>query len=114
MKELIGIGLMLVGALLGSLGALYLKIGSGKVSLSMRRIYNKYIIFGVIMYALSTFVAVPAYRYAELSLLYPFIATSYIWTSILSAKFLNDRMNTWKWAGIALIVVGVSFIGFGN
>jgi uncharacterized membrane protein len=37
----------------------------------------------------------------------------YIWISILSVKYLKEKMNAFKWAGIGLIVVGAFLIGLG-
>jgi len=33
-----------------------------------------------------------------------------VWVSFLSIKFLNERMNSYKWVGIVLIIAGVFFI----
>ena len=36
------------------------------------------------------------------------------WTCVLSVKFLGEKMNWIKWSGILIILIGVSFIGFGS
>lgn len=114
MKELIGVGLMLTAAFVAAFGALLLKKASGRVTRKVfRNFTNKPLIFGIGLYGAATLISMPAYRFAELSLLYPLIATSYIWTCILSIYFLGEKMNKWKWSGIALIIMGVSFIGIG-
>ena len=80
----------------------------------MSIITNKYLIGGIILYGLATIVFIPALRGGELSVLYPFVSLTYIWVSLLSIKYLGERMSTIKWIGVALIIVGVSFIGIGS
>ncbi len=114
MKEVIGVILMLISAFIGSIGALYFKKASGAVSFNIiKLIKNRPLFIGIIFYALGTLIAIPAYRFAEISLLYPFIATSYAWTCLLSACYLKEKINALKWSGILLIMIGVTFIGFG-
>ena len=48
------------------------------------------------------------------SVLYPIIALTYVWVTILSPMFFNDVINAYKVIGVGLIVVGVSFIGLGS
>jgi drug/metabolite transporter (DMT)-like permease len=45
--------------------------------------------------------------------LYPLVASSYIWVSIWSVLFLKERMTALKIVGIVLIIAGISCIGFG-
>ena len=114
MNEIIGVILMLIAAFTGSIGALYLKRASGLLSFNIINIIkNRPLLVGVMFYGFGTMIAIPAYRFAEISLLYPFIATSYVWTCILSWHYLKENMNIWKWSGIFLIMVGVTFIGIG-
>ena len=55
-----------------------------------------------------------ALRDGQLSVLYPIIALTYVWVTILSPMFFNDVINAYKVIGVGLIVVGVSFIGLGR
>ena len=57
---------------------------------------------------------IKALKHGEVSMLYPIIATSYIWVSIGSSIFFNEIINIWKWAGVFLIVVGVIVISYGS
>ena len=53
-----------------------------------------------------------ALQLGELSVVYPVLATSFIWVSLLSPLFFPaDRMTAKKWLGVAVIVVGVTLIG---
>jgi uncharacterized membrane protein len=113
--QLWAIGLVLVACIVGAFGPIFLKKASGKISLKLKSIiYNKYLIIGIIFYGLSTILFIPALKGGELSVLYPFVATVYIWVSLLSVKMLNEKMNKFKWLGILLIIIGVIFIGIGS
>ena len=55
-----------------------------------------------------------ALRGGQLSVLYPIIALTYVWVTILSPMFFKDDINASKIIGLALIIAGVSFIGAGS
>lgn len=67
---------------------------------------------GLSCYGLSTGLLVLALRYGELSVLYPIIALTYVWVSILSVMLLGETMNAFKIAGLSLIVLGVAVLGW--
>jgi len=77
-------------------------------------ITNKFLIGGMILYAIGGILMIISFRGGELSVLYPIIATSYIWVSFLSIWFLHEGMGALKWIGIASIIIGIIFIGFGS
>jgi len=66
---------------------------------------------GLSCYGLSTGLLVLALRYGELSVLYPIIALTYVWVSILSVFLLGESINPYKIAGLAVIVIGVTVLG---
>ena len=114
MNITLAIGLVILGTIIGSFGALMLKLGSNKLSFNpIKLIKNWKLILGCFLYFLSTIPFIIALKFADLSLLYPFVATSYIWVTILSIYALKEKMNVWKWAGITAIIIGVIFIGLG-
>jgi uncharacterized membrane protein len=114
MVELWSIALVLIGSVMGAIGAIMFKKSSEKFSLSISGLFkNRNLIIGIIIYGLSVVIFVPALRGGELSVLYPIVSTSYIWTALLSVRFLGERMNNYKWLGIILIIIGISFIGIG-
>jgi multidrug transporter EmrE-like cation transporter len=69
---------------------------------------------GLSLYGISTVLLVLALREGELSLLYPVIALTYVWVTLLSLVVFHDRVNPIKLAGIAIIVVGVAVLGRGQ
>ena len=113
--QLWAIGLVISATLVGAFGPILLKKASAKrLSKLSSLVTNYYLIGGVALYAIGTLLFIPALKGGDLSVLYPFVALVYIWVSLLSVKFLGEKMNKFKWLGIALIIIGVSFIGIGS
>lgn len=113
--KLWAIGLVILGTIVGSFGPILLKKASSKqLSKISSLITNYHLIGGVVLYAVGTMIFVPALKGGDLSVLYPFVALSYIWVSLLSVKFLGEKMNWFKWLGITLIIGGVILIGLGS
>lgn len=75
---------------------------------------NYYLIGGLSLYALGAIFTILAFRGGEVSVLYPIVATSYIWVAMLSVKFLGESMNIYKIVGIASIIAGIIVIGLGS
>jgi multidrug transporter EmrE-like cation transporter len=75
---------------------------------------NLPLLAGYCLYGLSTLLLVIALKDGELSLLYPVIALTYVWVTILSFLIFHDTINPWKLTGITLIVVGVGVLGKGG
>jgi len=109
MKKTTAIVLVLLSTTLTSAGQLFFKFGADK--LSLENLLSNYLLFiGIILYIVALVIFILALKNNELSLLYPLYATSYIWVSLLSMFFLNETMNLFKWLGIFLIIMGVSFV----
>ncbi len=113
--QLWAMGLVILAATIGSLGPIYLKKSAKDFSLNLKKlITNRNLIIGLIFYGIGTVLFIPALRGGELSVLYPLVATTYIWVSFLSVKMLGEKMNMFKWLGITAIIIGITFIGFGS
>ncbi|MBW2976621.1 EamA family transporter [Candidatus Woesearchaeota archaeon] len=113
--ELWAIGLVILATIVGSFGPILLKKASEKKLSKISSLMSNYHLFGgFALYALGTILFIPALKGGELSILYPFVALMYVWVSLLSVRFLGEKMNFMKWTGVALIIVGVSFIGIGS
>jgi undecaprenyl phosphate-alpha-L-ara4N flippase subunit ArnE len=76
----------------------------------MELIKNYKFIIGAGLYALSAMLFVWALRFGDLSVLYPIIATSYIWVAVFSILFLKESFHPLGWFGIGLIIAGISLI----
>jgi len=106
--------IVMFATVIGALGALLFKKASSTISISPRKLFhNHYLREGILMYAISTVIFIPALKAGELSVLYPFVALTYVWVSLLSIKYLGEKMNKMKWFGILFILIGVSLIGIG-
>jgi len=107
--------LVLLCTFLTAAGQIFLKIGSVNLSFSILKLLgNLPLITGFALYFLGAVILVIALKHGELSVLYPIIATSFVWVSFLSIIFLNEIMNAWKWAGVITIVLGMGLIGKGG
>ena len=115
MTEGYAFAMVIVACFIGAFGAICLKKASATLSFNpLKAIKNTYMILGFFLYGISTVLFIIALKAGELSVLYPFVATVYVWTALLSMKFLGEKMNKLKWIGILLIMLGVSFIGLGS
>lgn len=108
----LGIGLITLATLVGSAGALFFKDASRHARKSLSALLKKPALYlGFLFYGSSALLYTFALGFGELSALYPVAGLSYVWISLLSVRFLKERMNELKWFGICLILVGVAFVG---
>ena len=77
-----------------------------------RVINNLKLFIGYAMYGVNTLLMAFALKGRELSRLYPVIALTYVWVTLLSLLLLADEhLNFFRIMGIAFIVSGVSILG---
>ncbi len=106
---------MLITTFLTSSAQLLYKYGSETLTFNIiDLITNYHIIGGLILYAIGGTMMIISFRGGEVSVLYPIIATSYIWVSFLSIIFLGEIMNVFKWIGVITIIAGIVSIGIGS
>jgi uncharacterized membrane protein len=99
---------VVLSSMLGALGSLMFKYGSKNISLRLSGlITNYYLILGLMSAGIGAVLFIAALRFGDLSIMYPIISLQYVWISLLSIRFLNEKMNSMKWLGIILIMVGV-------
>ena len=107
--------LVIFAAFLGAIGALFIKKSSGHITLNLKSIItNKNLLFGGVAYLISVIIYLYSLNKGELSVIYPLVSTTYIWTTLFSIKYLNEKINIWKIMGIVVIILGVIFIGIGS
>jgi len=113
--QLWAIGLVLLGSIIGAFGPIYLKKSAKTffIKKPLSLIKNKDLILGTVLSVAGTIIFLIALKGGDLSVLYSFVSTGYIFVSFYSMKMLNEKMNLLKWAGILSIVIGVIFIGLG-
>ena len=112
--KLCSILLVLFTTLLTSSAQILWKKGSATLTFTIVGILtNYYIISGVLLYIVGGILLIISFRGGEVSVLYPIIATSYIWVSFLSIRFLGEKINAFKIIGILTIMTGIVLIGYG-
>ncbi len=100
-----------LSAFVGSIGQLEFKRGADNLQFDIKLLLTNYhLILGVLVYFVSTVLYVYALNKEQLSILYPIIATSYIWTTIFSKIFLKETVGLTSWVGVFFILLGVTLI----
>lgn len=113
--KLWAMGMVLFCTLLTSTAQLFYKYGSAALNFNILSIItNTSLLMGLLLYAVGGTILILSFRGGEVSVLYPIIATSYIWVSFLSIYFLNESMNIFKWLGVFTIMMGIILIGYGS
>ncbi|UCG36844.1 MAG: EamA family transporter [Candidatus Bathyarchaeota archaeon] len=98
-------------AFIGSVGQLEFKRGANNLQFNVKLLLtNHHLIIGIAIYLVSTAFCIYALSKGQLSILYPIIATSYIWTSIFAKIFLNEPVSTTNWIGVFFVLLGVTLI----
>ncbi|MBI4144395.1 EamA family transporter [Candidatus Woesearchaeota archaeon] len=69
---------------------------------------------GFVLYAVGAVILIYALSGAPLTIVYPMIATSYIWVSLLAWFLFGEPLAVGKWVGVFSIIAGLFFVGFGG
>ncbi len=113
--KLWAMGVILFCTALTSTAQIFYKFAAEKLSFNILSIItNVNLLMGMLLYAVGGILLILSFRGGEVSVLYPIIATSYIWVSFLSIYFLGEVMNPYKWAGVFIIMAGIVLIGYGS
>jgi multidrug transporter EmrE-like cation transporter len=100
---------------IGSFGAVYLKLGAGRLHREISSILlNWRLVLGVALYLLSFVFYYLGVRNGDLSLLYPMVALGYVWTMMWSRWFFGEPITARKVGGLLLIVCGVVLLKLGD
>ena len=115
MSQLKAVFLMLFCTLFTSSGQILWKLGLPRITLEhWLSFLNVPFLLGFVSYGIGAVLMLVAFRQGELSLIYPVAATSFVWVSLISPLLFPDSMNIWKWAGVLVIVIAVSILGWGS
>ncbi len=102
--------IVMLCALMGSVGQLFFKMASKDFELSFSFLLNWKLWVALAIYGVSTAMFIYALKHGNLSVLYPILATSYIWVALFSILFLGEKFPVYKWIGIILIIAGVFIV----
>ncbi len=106
--------LVILSTLFICVGQILWKFGIDRV-VSWVDVLNLPLILGFVFYGVSALVMIIAFKHGELSVLYPILATSYVWIGIFSPLiFEADVITVYKEIGIGIIVLSVCLIGWGS
>jgi len=110
------VGLVFCCTILGAAAQVLMKSGANHMANPglLGMIANLPLMAGYSLYGISTLLLVIALKDGELSLLYPVIALTYVWVTVLSFLIFRDHINPFKLTGIVLIVTGVAVLGKGG
>ena len=106
--------------LIGALAQVLIKLGAahlehtGLIATAIGIFTIPTLFAGYCLYGVFTVLLVFALRDAELSILYPVIALSYVWVTLASVVVFHESMNLPKAIGLAIIVLGVAVLGRGG
>ena len=101
--------------ILGAAAQLLMKVGMTHFNPQpLALLTNLPLMTGYALYGINTLMLVLALKDGELSMLYPIIALTYVWVTLLSYAVLSERPNIYKNVGIGIIVVGVAVLGRGG
>ena len=105
--------LVFVASLVGSFGAVFLKLGSARITRNPLSFLNPQLALGVSLFLGSSVFYALGIRGGQLSILYPMVSLGYIWTLLWARLFFKEAMTGAKFAGLALILAGVALVGMG-
>ena len=105
---------VIVCTILTALAQSLMKLASQELSFKLEFLFNPFLISAVFTYLVAVVVLILSLKHGELSILYPIIALSFVWVTIISAVYLKESINIFKTTAIIAIIAGVSFLGVGS
>jgi multidrug transporter EmrE-like cation transporter len=108
---------VVISSLVGSFGAVFLKLGAERMQGGLARLLSNYWLFaGIVFYLLSSvfYILAVSQPGALLTVLYPMVSIGYIWAMIWARIFFKEPFTTAKVGGLVLIVAGVALLNFGS
>ena len=106
--------LVFMASVVGSFGAVFLKLGAARINRSILSFVDSRVILGVVLYLGSSVFYALGIRGGQLSVLYPMVSLGYIWTVLWSKLFFHEPFTSQKLIGLGLILVGVVFVSLGS
>ena len=107
--------LVLFSSLIGSFGAVGLKLGAEHMGGGLSKLLTNYwLALGIVLFFGSSVFYVMGISQGELTVLYPMVSLGYIWALVWARLFFKEKFTLAKVGGLFLIVGGVALINFGN
>jgi multidrug transporter EmrE-like cation transporter len=106
---------VLSGSFFGSFGALFLKLGAGKLQKGLISVVTNWRLgLGIAFYLFSSVFFVLGVRKGELSVLYPMVSLGSVWTLFWSWLILGEPLTRSKFVALGMILCGIALLGLGT
>jgi drug/metabolite transporter (DMT)-like permease len=100
---------------IGSFAAVFLKGGADRLHRNVSSIWTNWrLAAGIFLFVLSSLFYLKGLKNGELTILYPMISFGYVWTLLWSRIFFQEPITKHKFAGLALIGLGIVLLAFGK
>lgn len=107
--------LVVVASIFGSFGMVFFKAGSKNLGGGIRGfLFNWRLFLGIGLYLLSSVFFVLGMKHGEVSILYPLVSLSTVWTLIWARVFFGEALTRQKFAAVGLILVGIVILNLGR
>jgi uncharacterized membrane protein len=73
---------------------------------------NKNVLFGLLLETIFFILLQYMLGQRDVSFVWPLTAISFVMTTLAAQFFLHERVDTVRWSGVALIVIGAVFISY--
>lgn len=111
-QMLIYSGILLIGVFIGAISQVMLKKAALKTYPSKIREYlNPLVIFAYVLFVVTTFLSIFAYRVIPLSIGPILEATSYIYVTVFGVTIFKEKINAKKIFALLLIIGGIAVYG---
>lgn len=122
MINMFALTLVMICIVFGAIGQILMKSGMAQIGeiqdiggfINLNTIFhiltNVYVLFGLLLYAVSAFLWLGALSTLDVSYMYPLLSLAYVITAILAFVFLKENITLIRWVGIALVVAGCFLI----
>ena len=106
-NKLVGIALVLLSVCIEALGQIALKKAAVSGNQQVFRVCNW---IGIGLLGVEAIIWTLALSMLEVSIAFPMGALSFVTTAILSRIILKERIETKRWCGILIIILGTVFL----
>jgi drug/metabolite transporter (DMT)-like permease len=94
---------------LAALAAFFFKKGSSSASLR-EMLRTRALYCGAALYVAAAILNIIALKYMDYSVVLPLTSVTYIWTMLLSRRYLKERITLRKAAGVAAVIAGCAVL----
>ena len=106
--------LVLFASVVGSFGAVFLKLGAAKLKGGLKHLINPQLGIGIGLFLGSSIPFLMGLRHGELSVLYPMVSLGYVCSLFWSRLFFQEKITGGKVLALTLIAAGIVCIGLGR